>query len=136
MADEGVKELELLAVFHYVMGSIIALFSCMPFLHVLMGLAMVSGAFSTEGNAQPPPTFIGWMFIIMGSMFILFGWATAACILVAGRKLAKQRHHTFCMVIAALECMFMPFGTVLGVFTLIALNKDPIKELFLQKQAP
>ena len=28
------------------------------------------------------------------------------------------------------ECMFIPFGTVLGVFTLIALNKDSIKEIF------
>jgi len=136
MADEGVKELELLAVFHYVMGSIIALLSCIPFLHVFMGLLMLSGTFFTDGNDSPPPTFLGWMFIIPASIFILMGWGIAICILVTGRKLTRQRHHTFCMVIAAVECMFMPFGTVLGVFTLISLNKDPIKKLFLQKQTP
>lgn len=137
MADEGAKELELLAVFHYVVGGLIALFSCMPFLHVFMGLAMVSGKFFTETDGQsPPPPFMGWMFIIMGSIFILLGWATAVCILVAGRKLAKRKHRVYCMVIAGLECMFMPFGTILGVFTLISLNKDSVKALFDQEQRP
>jgi hypothetical protein len=34
------------------------------------------------------------------------------------------------MVIAALLCMFMPFGTVLGVFTIIVLVRDSVKALF------
>ena len=35
-----------------------------------------------------------------------------------------------CLVVGALECMMMPFGTVLGVFTLIALTKPSVKALF------
>ena len=31
---------------------------------------------------------------------------------------------------AGLECIFMPFGTVLGVFTIIVLMRDTVKELF------
>ncbi|WP_372807529.1 hypothetical protein [Pontiella sp.] len=131
MDNEAIKQLDLLATFHYVVGGLIALFSCMPFLHVFMGLAMVSGTFfgATEGSAHPP-LFIGWMFVIMGSVFILLGWACAVCILIAGNKLRKRQGRLFCMVVAGVECMFMPFGTVLGVFTLIALNKDSVKALF------
>jgi len=35
--------------------------------------------------------------------------------------------------VAAVECIFMPFGTVLGVFTIIVLNRPSIKALFQQE---
>jgi len=38
------------------------------------------------------------------------------------------------MVIAGIECLFMPFGTVLGVFTLVVLVRPSVKELFLRNQ--
>ena len=41
----------------------------------------------------------------------------------------------YCMVIASLECLFMPFGTVLGIFTLILLNKDSVIEIFELEKA-
>lgn len=132
MNNEDAGQLDLLAVFHYVVGGIMALFSCMPLMHVFMGLMMVSGAFFEETEGSPPPPVIGWMFIIMGSVFILFGWATSLCIIVAGRKLKQRKSRIYCMVVAGIECMFMPFGTVLGVFTLVALNKDSIKDSYAQ----
>lgn len=135
MNNEDAKQLDLLATFHYVVGGITALYSCMPFMHVFMGAMMISGKFfgETEGSA-PPPGF-GWMFVIMGSTFILSGWAMAICIIIAGKKLKRRQNRMFCMVMAGIECMFMPFGTVLGVFTLIALNKDSIKETYAQPTA-
>lgn len=50
--------------------------------------------------------------------------------ILAGRALAQRRRYTFCLVIAGVACMFMPFGTVLGVFTIIVLLRDSVKELF------
>ena len=97
-----------------------------------MGLLMISGKFFEEAEGSPPPPCIGWMFVIMGSVFILIGWAISICIIVPGRKLKQRKNRMYCMVVAGIECMFMPFGTVLGVFTLITLNKDSIKETFTQ----
>ena len=37
---------------------------------------------------------------------------------------------TFCLVMGAVACMFMPVGTVLGVFTIVVLMKPSVKELF------
>lgn len=34
-------------------------------------------------------------------------------------------------IVAGLECMFVPFGTVLGVFTLLVVTKDEAKALFV-----
>lgn len=31
---------------------------------------------------------------------------------------------------AAVECMLMPFGTVLGVFTIVVLMRESVKKLF------
>ncbi|QBG45927.1 hypothetical protein EGM51_00310 [Verrucomicrobia bacterium S94] len=130
MNHEEAKQLNILAVFHYVAGGITALFSCIPFIHVFMGLAIISGKFFEETDGNPPPAQIGWLFVIMGSIFILTGWLTAISMIVAGRKLSQRKNRMYCMVIAGIECMFMPFGTVLGVFTLIALNKESIRDAF------
>jgi hypothetical protein len=44
--------------------------------------------------------------------------------------MAHRKHYTFCLVMAGVECLFMPFGTVLGVFTILVLNRQTVKELF------
>jgi hypothetical protein len=31
---------------------------------------------------------------------------------------------------ACIECLFLPFGTILGVFTIIVLSRESVKELF------
>ena len=66
----------------------------------------------------------------MATVFIIIGWTIAVCIIIAGSNLAKRKHYTFCLVIAAISCMFMPLGTVLGIFTIIVLMRPSVKELF------
>ena len=48
----------------------------------------------------------------------------------AGRFLKQQRHDMFCLVIAGVTCMFAPFGTVLGVFTIVVLLPVFVKQRF------
>jgi hypothetical protein len=36
----------------------------------------------------------------------------------------------YCLVVAGIECIFMPFGTVLGVFTIIVLMRPSVRNLF------
>ena len=132
MNNEDIRHLDLLSMFHYIVGGITALFSCMPIIHVIIGLSMVSGKFFNESNGTEPPSFMGWILVIMGAVFIVLGLSIAVCMIVAGRKLKRRKNRVFCMVVAGIECMIMPFGTVLGVFTLIALNKESIQEIFAQ----
>ena len=71
----------------------------------------------------------------MGGAVIATGWALAACILAAGRMLARRRRYLFCLAMAGIECILMPFGTVLGVFTIIVLMRDSVREAFAANQA-
>src|SRR5690348_15638766 len=92
---------------------------------------MVFASHKFNGPGQnPPPEFIGWMFIFVALFFIAVGMVIAALILINGRFLARRRHYTFCLVMAAVECVFMPFGTVLGAFTILVLNRGTVKQLF------
>ena len=126
------EHLNLLSIFHYVVGGLTALLSCIIFLpNVAIGIAMLCGAF--QGN-DAPPRFVGWFFILLFGAPVLAGWILAGLVIAAGRKLRRRRSRTFCLVMAALECLLMPYGTVLGVFTIIVLMKDPVRELFAAPQ--
>lgn len=120
------EHLNLLSIFHYVVGGMTGLFACFPLIHVAVGIAMVTGGL----NGNNPPPLVGWLFIIFPSVIILTGWALAAAMIIVGRKLKARRSRTFCLVVAGFECIVIPFGTVLGIFTLIVLTKESVAELF------
>jgi hypothetical protein len=126
------EHLRLLSIFHYVVGGLLALFACIPLIHVAIGAMFLlhPDAFN-KGQPQPFPSQIfGLMFMMIGGVFVLGGWLVAALIFTAGRFLGRHKHHTFCVVIAALSCVFFPFGTALGVFSLLVLLRPSVKEMF------
>ena len=53
----------------------------------------------------------------------------------SGLAESRRKHYTFCFVMACVECLSVPFGTVLGVFTILVLNRASVKELFNPKPA-
>ncbi len=128
--DPNEQHLKLLAIFHYIIGGMIALFSCFPVIHIVLGIVMIVAPEKMDSNGQPPPAFIGWIFALVGGILIVAGWVLAGCVITAGRFLAKRRHYLFCLVVAAIQCIFMPFGTVLGIFTIIVLTRESVKETF------
>jgi hypothetical protein len=125
------EHLRLLSVFHYVVGGLTGLFALIPIIHLVLGLFFILAPGQFGPNpAQQPPAFIGWFFVIFAIFAILLGLILAALIVTTGRFLGRRSHHTFCLVIAFIECLMMPFGTVLGVFTIIVLLRDSVKQLF------
>ena len=124
------EHLKLIAIFHYIVSGLAAFCACIPIIHLVIGLFMI---FAPEkfgpGNNQPP-AFVGLLFVGLASFFILAGWTFAVLVLIAGRFIARRRHYQFCFVVACVECVFMPFGTVLGVFTILVLNRSTVKQLF------
>ncbi len=126
MTDDE-KNLNLLAIFHYIIGSLTALFSCVFFIHLAIGIGMLSGAF--DGRNAPPKIF-AWFFTVFASVAILSGWTLAGFIIAAGSKLKRRTSRTFCLVVAGLECAIMPLGTILGVFTIVILMKESVKQIF------
>ena len=126
MSQES-EQLDLLGIFHYVVGGMTALFSCLPFIHLAIGIALLTGKMD---GPNPPPAMMGWFLISFAAFFILCGWTLAILITLTGRRLRQRRAQKFCFIIGCVECVLMPFGTVLGVFTILLLNKESVRQLF------
>ena len=100
------------------------------FYSVIGGFLLYAAQHPGPGNQEAPPAFLGWMFIAVGAVFFLGGIAMGICILTAGRCLSRRKAYSFTLVIACIECLFVPFGTILGVFTIVALSRESVKGLF------
>jgi hypothetical protein len=120
--------LHLLAIFHFVLASIYAFVGCIPLIHVTMGIAMISGAFDQGPN--PPPPEMGWFFAGVGGTMSVFFWVLAIPTALAGRCLARHTHYGFCYAVACIECIQVPKGTILGIFTIFVLSRPSVKALF------
>lgn len=128
---EDADHLRLLSIFHYILSGLTALCSMFPIIHLTVGLFMVFGRDRFTGPGQsPPPAIIGFLFVIMACVMIAIGLTLSALMLFAGRGLSQRKRYNFCFVMACIECLFMPFGTVLGVFTIVVLNRRSVKQLF------
>ena len=128
---EDEQHLRLLSLFHYVVGGLTALFACFPLLHVAMGLAMVFSPDSFGGKSgEQPPAFFGWMFTCLGGGMFLAGLAVAICVALAGRYIRQRTRYWFVFILACFQCAIFPFGTALGVFTIIVLSRPSVKALF------
>jgi hypothetical protein len=136
--NQDKEHLRLLAIFHYVVAGLAALFSFFPLLYTTVGAIFIFAARhgTPKPGEEPPPEFIGWIFAMVGSLLFLLGIAIAICILIAGRSLAKRTRYWFALVVACIECLFIPFGTILGVFTIVVLSRESVKALFSTAQAP
>jgi hypothetical protein len=86
------QHLQLLAIFHYIVGGVAAFFACFPLIHLTIGLVMVCGGFS--GN-QAPPAFVGWLFIILGGAFFLWGKVWRFALSLPADFLARRKRYPF-----------------------------------------
>jgi len=133
--NKDTEHLQLLAIFHYVVAGVAALCSFFPLLYsVIGGFLLYAAQHPGPNNQEPPPVFLGWIFIAVGAVFFLAGITMAICILIAGRCLSRRKGYSFALVIACIECLFVPFGTILGVFTIVALSRESVKALFERTQ--
>jgi hypothetical protein len=131
------EHLGILAIAHYALAGVTALVACIPLVHVvvfgLFGLAAASST-ATSGSSPPPgaaiPVVFALLMMALPLMFVLLGWALAVAVFLNGRFLVRREHYMFCLVVSCVECIFMPLGTVLGVFTLLVLARESVKDAF------
>jgi len=50
--------------------------------------------------------------------------------LISGVFLKRRKNRLFSMVVAGLNCLQVPFGTVLGVFTILVLVRPSVMQIY------
>ena len=125
--EQDLEHLRLLSIFHYIAGGLLAVMSFIPLIHVILGFLFLHrpNLFPGAGQQQLPAELMGTLFVVIGAAVILFGWVSAGLVLLAGRFLARRG-----LIVAGVSCLSFPFGTALGVFTLVVLLRPSVKPLF------
>jgi hypothetical protein len=129
MADR--QHLNLLAVFHFIGAGLAFLGLGFVLLHfAMMNTIMGNPAMWAKHPADAPPpevlALFKWMYLLFGAWM----GTTLVLNLLAGFFLRARKHRGVCFVAAAVNCLQMPFGTVLGVFTFIVLARDSVRTAF------
>jgi hypothetical protein len=121
--------LKILSTFHYIVGGMVAAFSIFTLLYLTNALSRFSSEeFKSTGDETAAEVFR--MLLATGWSIWLLGFVFAICLIASGRCLAKRKKYWFSFIVACVECMFTPFGTILGIFTIIVLLKDSVKALY------
>jgi hypothetical protein len=124
--------LRLLAVFHFVFAGLAVLGLGLLALHyaLMHSLFLHPEKWSQQKNAAPPPkelfAVLKWFYIIIGSALV----AALIANLLSGVLICKRRGRVFSLVVGGINCIQIPFGTVLGVFTIVVLLRDSVRELY------
>ena len=128
------QPLVLLSVFHYVLAALIYLKGAFALVLMGIGTIAVSAVLSERPDDMAAALVaLGMIFFVMPILILAISWTAATLVLIAGRCIGKHTRLTYCQIIAGLECLCVPFGTILGIFTLIHLTKPEIKDAFTGK---
>jgi hypothetical protein len=120
------EHLNLLAVFHFIGAGLAVLglgFLCIHFLifQAVMTHQRFGGGAHSEWNLP---------MAIFSVFYLFFGAWLVSCLVLnvlSGFFLLKRRHRVFSIVTAAFNCAHVPFGTLLGVFTIVVLSRDSVR---------
>ena len=127
------EHLKLLSLGFMVSAGIGAFFGLFGLIYVFFGMVIsvaLAHAPMSAKTGGPPPAFIGWIFAGMGLLFLLIGGAVALARFWAARCVKQRRSRTYCMVIAAIGCLEFPYGTALGVLSLMVLGRPSVAKRF------
>ena len=136
--NKDAENLRTLAICHYVVSGLSLLGLGFLGLHYSIMRMVFDNPQMWEKAKSPPPFnpdeflhFFQWFYLLFGVLIVVSGILT----LMAGRFIHRRVNRTFSIVIAGFNCLHFPFGTLLGVFTLIVLTKDSVMRLYTEAAA-
>lgn len=129
--DNRRENLRLLGIFHFVYAGLVLVGSLLPVVWLTMAAVWWPELTADmDPGSGMPMMLTGTVGLALAGFGILMAWLWAGVLVVAGRSLMQSRRHTFCMVVAAVSCLSFPVGTLLGVSTLVVINRNDVRELF------
>ena len=123
--------LKLLSIFHFVSAGM----ALIGIVFVVAHYAIFSSFFANpkmwENQKQGPPpaeffAIMKWFYLLGLIWFVSAG----ALNVISGLFIRARKYRTFSIVIAGMNCIRVPLGTVLGVFTMIVMLRDSVRELY------
>jgi hypothetical protein len=125
------EHLRLLSIFHFVIGGLALLMLPLLVMHFLFFITVVANANAwPQGHAPPAPRDIVGPMIAMYCVVALMAFTLAGINILSVWFLRRKTHRVFSLVVAGLDCLQMPYGTVLGVFTILVLTRPSVQSMY------
>jgi Na+/H+ antiporter NhaC len=143
MSEEDIRQsiideehLKLLSLGYMVSAGVTAFYSLFALMYMFMGILMTTVFTHAAANAsEEPPAFIGLIFAGIGLAIFIFMIALAAAKFLVARYIKRRKSRMFCMVVAGISCLGIPYGTLLGVLSFIVLERPSVAGLFSSRAA-
>jgi len=131
-SSKDAEHLRLLTVFHYVLAGLSVLGIGILCLHFVVMHAIFANPEIWKNSKNPPPpelfAIFKWVYLFGGAFLVTAGTLNV----LSAFFLRKRRHRMFSLVVTGLNCLQIPFGTVLGVFTIVVLSRESVRETYAQ----
>jgi hypothetical protein len=125
--------LNLLAIFHYVIAGTALLGLLFLIGHYVLMATLMNPALQmpvSGSGSRPPPDglthLIGGFYAIAGLAVIAMGVAN----FLSGRWIHQRQNRMFSLVIAGINCLHVPLGLTLGIFTFIVLMRPSVQHAY------
>jgi len=123
--------LNLLSIFHFIGAGFAILGLLFLAAHYAMFHAFIANPQMWQNQKQVPPraeffAIFKWFYLAGAVWFI----GTGLLNLFSGLCMRARTNRTLSIVVGAINCIHMPLGTILGVFTFIVLLRDSVRELY------
>ncbi len=133
MRDE-VPELRHLPRLHFGLAAVVLLTTVAVAVPVFAGWQALAHpelhAGALTGEAMPPPSSGGWIFLVGGLFAVALGAALSTALALSGRAIARRRSHGFCLATSFAASFFFPLGTLLGFHTINVLCAPAARSAF------
>ena len=123
------EQIKVLSICWYVWAGLQSLGMCFGAIYAGFG-GLMSAMIRADPNAPREAEMVGWLFSAIGLFVVLLFLVGAVCSFLSARWMTAKRNRTYSLVIAALACLSIPFGTVLGIFTFLVLQKPEAMALY------
>jgi hypothetical protein len=125
------EHLRLLAIFHFVSAGLALCGLLIVLVQFALFYSFMANPEIWANSDQPPPPemvlgFFRWFFLGLA----LWIGVSGVLNLMSGFFLRRRRHRTFSMIVAGLNCLHVPLGTLLGVFTFIVLGRASVERMY------
>ena len=153
--------MQLLSLGYYISGAIGAVFVSFLLFHffILLGFSFIpasqwnqpapSPPSAATASATPapshtapanhgdgPPAFLFRIFAGVIGLIILGGWTLGALTAYAGHCIKKRKHRVFIYVMAGLNLIWIPYGTLLGIATILLFQWPEVEAEFKAQAGP
>lgn len=121
------RHLSTLSILHYVYGAFVCLMGFVALIFIFLGTFLSSDFIAENSQGEPPPVWLGGFFQVFGWVLFVIIEAWGILTLLSGSWISKRKNRTGSQVVAAFNCLNIPFGIALGIFTFVVLNDEEVR---------